>query len=297
MNFSVKMNSVYKCGLLGEKVDYSRSPEIFSHIFALEGIEGDCKTVNCTHAELGACLESMRNDSFNGLSVTIPHKEAIIPFLDEIDDVAGSLGSVNSILLYNGRTSGFNTDTFGFAQPLLPDAVRLKGKTALILGAGGAARSAAYSLAIDFELSELVLVGRNPRRLDQTLTRLSHALPRMEIRCIEWKNDGAIKISDLLSEGRVERASLIVNATPLGGPNQKIESQQSMFASIAKTVVYYDLNYNDNNGLVNAAREHGLRTLNGLPMLIHQALRSYYLWTGHQTPFSEIYARMGAHDS
>ncbi|MCH7879036.1 MAG: shikimate dehydrogenase, partial [candidate division Zixibacteria bacterium] len=93
------MKSVYKCGLLGEKVDYSRSPEIFEHIFACENIEGVWRTVNCAKSELGACLDRLRQESFNGLSVTIPHKEAIIPFLDEIDAVAGSLGSVNSVLL------------------------------------------------------------------------------------------------------------------------------------------------------------------------------------------------------
>ena len=297
MNSAVNAKSVYKCGLLGEQIDYSRSPEIFEHIFALENIDGDCKTVNCAHADLGACLERLRKESYNGLSVTIPHKEAIIPFLDEIDDVAGSLGSVNSVLLQNGRACGFNTDTFGFAQSLLPDAVRLKGKSALILGAGGAARSAAYSLAVDFELSELILAGRNPRRLEQTLTRLSHALPRTQIRCIEWKDNGMINLPDLMSAGGAEKSALIVNATPLGGPNQKLQPDQAMFASISKTAIYYDLNYNDENGLVVAAQANGLRTLNGLPMLIHQALRSYYLWTGYQTPFSEIYARMGAHGS
>lgn len=287
--------SAYKCGLLGEKIDYSRSPEIFEHIFALENIEGDYRTVNCAHEELGACLKRLRDESFDGLSVTIPHKEAIIPFLDEIDDVAGSLGSVNSVLLRNGRARGFNTDTFGFAQPLLPDAVRLKGKTAFILGSGGAARSASYSLAVDFELAELVLAGRNPQRLNQTLTRLSLALPRTRIRSIKWKDRDCPKFAELISQGGAEKVALIVNATPLGGPNQKIQSDDAMFAAIPHTTVYYDLNYNDDNGLVIAAQANGMRTLNGLPMLIHQALRSYYLWTGHHVSYADIYARMGAH--
>lgn len=289
------MKSVYKCGLLGEKVDYSRSPEIFEHIFACENIEGVWRTVNCAKSELGACLDRLRQESFNGLSVTIPHKEAIIPFLDEIDAVAGSLGSVNSVLLRNGRAIGYNTDTFGFVQPLLADAVRLKGKTALILGSGGAARSASYSLTVDCELAELVLAGRNQTRIDHTLTRLKQALPKLKIRCVQWKYEGRPRLADLLSESGLERPALIVNATPLGGPNQKIIPDKAIFASVPSTTVYYDLNYNDDNGLVIAAQENGMRTLDGLPMLIHQALRSYYLWTGHQVPFAEIYARMREH--
>ena len=289
------MNSVYKCGLLGEKVDYSRSPEIFEHIFASENIEGVWRTVNCAKSELGACLDRLRQEAFNGLSVTIPHKEAIIPFLDEIDAVAGFLGSVNSVLLRNGRAIGYNTDTFGFVQPLLADAVRLKGKTTLILGSGGAARSASYSLTVDCELAELVLAGRNQTRMDHTLTRLKQALPKLKIRCVQWKYEGRPRLADLLSEANLERPALIVNATPLGGPNQKIIPDKAIFASVPSTTVYYDLNYNNDNGLVIAAQENGMRTLDGLPMLIHQALRSYYLWTGHQVPFAEIYARMREH--
>ncbi|MFQ5607694.1 MAG: shikimate dehydrogenase family protein [Candidatus Zixiibacteriota bacterium] len=285
----------YKFGLLGEQVDYSRSPEIFRVIFELEQIDGDWRTINCSPEKLEGQVRRLRESAFDAVSVTIPHKEAIIPFLDDIDDVAGALGSANSMLFRNGRISGFNTDAYGFAQPLMSEAPRLKGELALVFGSGGAARSVTYALALDFELAEVILIGRSPRRLENTQTRLSSALPRVRVRTMPWPDGAEIDASVALAGGNTIAPSLIVNATPLGGPNQPLAQSHGAFDDLPTSTIYYDLNYNDDSSLINSARDRGLRALDGLPMLIHQALRSYYLWTGRHVSFEEVWRRMKAH--
>ncbi len=270
----------YTFGLLGERVDYSRSPEIFQSIFAADNVEGTFEIINCPVECLGEKLTELKQSGYDALCVTIPHKEAIVPFLDNVDQVAKALRSVNSVKFTESDICGLNTDTYGFAQPLSAYAQQLKGKTAIVLGAGGAARSVAYSLALDCEIVEVQFFSKGEERLKKTALMLNDVFPKLRIKTNVWTPEQSIPTVDGLA--------IIVNATPLGGPNVAITSTHKLFDNISSATVFYDLNYNG-NGIMTAEAQQVCRvTLDGFPMLIHQALRSYYLWTGRKIEYDTV---------
>jgi len=275
-------------GLLGEQVDYSRSPEIFESIFALDNVAGSFEIINCPVEKLGARLRELQRSGFHALCVTIPHKEAIVAYLDNTDKIAGALRSVNSVKFTESGICGLNTDTYGFVQPLLAHAKALKGKSALILGAGGASRSVAYSLALDCEMSEITFCSRGEERLSQTKEMLQQIFPRLTIRTVSWTTGQALDFTD--------KVALVVNASPLGGPNAPLISAAGLFSALPSGALFYDLNYNGDGVLMCEAAKHCRVVFDGLPMLIHQALRSYYLWTGRKLSYAEVSARVARHE-
>ncbi len=275
---------VYTFGLLGERVDYSRSPEIFQSIFAADNVRGVFDIINCPVERLGQRLKELQQSGYDALSVTIPHKESIVPFLDNIDRIAKALRSVNSIKFAESGICGLNTDTYGFVQQLTPHVRELKGKTAIILGAGGAARSVAYSLALDCEIAEIQFFSKGQERMAKTSAMLKDIFPRLNITCNTW-----LPHQELPSSASV---AIIVNATPLGGPNAPLTATKEMFANLNPSALFYDLNYNGDGAMTDEARKRCRLTFDGLPMLIHQALRSYYLWTGRSISYEAVRARI-----
>ncbi len=277
-------NKRYTFGLLGEQVDYSRSPEIFQSIFAVDNVCGSFEIINCRIEDLKSQLEELRGKGFDALSVTIPHKEAIVPFLQKTDKIARALRSVNSVKLTDTGACGLNTDSYGFAQPLLPYASELKGKLALVLGAGGAARSVAYSLALDSEIGSIEFCSRSAARLEKSASMLTEIFPRLQISTRVWEPTSRLSIDS--------KVGIVVNATPLGGPNVPMPSVCDLFEGFSGGEIFYDLNYNGDDSMKAAAEKHCRVALDGLPMLIHQALRSYYLWTGSSISFDDVNARI-----
>lgn len=277
----------YKFGLLGENVGYSRSSEIFGRILEADDVSGVFETINCGADYLARRALSMADSGFDGFSVTIPHKEAIIPTLKQIDVVASALGAVNSVKITSRGLMGFNTDTYGFTQPLLPSSSKLKGRRAIVLGAGGAARAVIYSLALDFEIESVLMIGRDQKRLASSQSALKTALPRLSLATLEWKT--AINPNLAFSDScALMDTALVVNASPLGGPNSPVEDISCFLQNTPSGLIYYDLNYNTDNALLQRAERQGLDTLSGLPMLIHQALRSYQIWTGREVSFDSV---------
>lgn len=193
------------------------------------------------------------NRDLRGLNVTSPYKEDIIEYLDEVDDIAEEIGAVNTIKVINARTTGHNTDAFGFQKairPLLED----HHETALILGTGGAAEACGYvldKLGIDYSF-----VSRNP--------------------------DGGKTLGfDEVSEGLLSETFLIINATPLGRFPQAETFPDIPYDSLTADHLLFDLVYNPSETLfLKKGREAGAQTENGLNMLHLQAERSWEIWMG-----------------
>lgn len=281
---------MYRFALLGDGVDYSRSPEIFRAIFDCAGVPGEFDTVNCVKEDLAGEIARLRSAGYLALSVTIPHKESVIEHLDEIDTVASAIRSVNSIRLDSEKKVGFNTDVYGFRQELQRYSNELKGSRALVLGAGGAARSAAYALALEYEVGEICFAGRDTGRLDATVATLSQALNKTTLMAQQQTD----LLTRSVSKGCETEVAIIVNATPQGGPNVRVEADSQVFNLLQPGRIYYDLNYNNDNEFLLAARERGLTAIQGLPMLIHQALRSFYLWTGITVEYEAVAQKVAA---
>ncbi len=247
-------------GIIGGNTSYSMSPYIHNAAFTNGGF--DSMFVPFQVADLDRFVnEFVRGTAgidLRGLSVTIPHKVDVIKYLDDLDDSARKIGAVNTIRIDAGRMTGFNTDADGFIKPLREHYPDLRGVSAAIFGAGGAARACAYALVTAG--AELTVFARNAEK--------SRALAR------EFGCRAAMVASD-------DTFEIVVNATPLGttGPHENESSVPDKVMRSAKLA--YDLVYNPfETRFLKDAKAHGLKTLGGFEMLLAQAVRQQEIWTG-----------------
>jgi shikimate dehydrogenase len=268
-------------GLVGHKIGYSKSPDIFSSIFRHSQIDGEFRLFDLTPEAFEGQFRRLLGDSLTGLAVTIPYKQRVMAYLDELDPVAKLLGAVNSISIRNGRTIGFNTDAFGFSLPLRPHAALLNQGSAIIFGSGGGARAAICSLRTDYNLLKFLVVGRSSHKLAQFREAMTECLGNATIDLCLAENTAKIIESSY---------DVVVNCTPLGGWNAPNASPLPEGFRWRKGKVYYDLNYNSGNVLVDEAVREGLSSIDGSGMLVGQAIRSWHLWTGLQAEFDPVYA-------
>lgn len=266
--------------LIGENVAYSKSPAIFEAIFRAVGRAGKFEIASVQQNDLRASLNQLVLEGVRGFAVTIPFKQTVLPILDDLDPVAQKLGAVNSIAVDETRLYGYNTDCYGFALPLAVDGKKNIGTSALIAGCGGAARAVAYALSKDLGVQDLTLLGRSVERLAECKRALEQNLERARVRTVVSGQD-----ADMLNAP----FDVIVNCTPLGGWRHQDATPFPAGVNFTPGKIYYDLNYNDNNRLVAAARDRGMIALDGSAMLVGQAIRSFAIWTDLQAPFDDIY--------
>ena len=214
-------------------------------------------------------------ENFRGLSVTIPHKVAVIPFLDEISKVDEGIGSVNTVIKENGRLKGIGTDGPGGRKALLDAGAQLKDKRILLLGSGGAARALAFDLAHHASASSLSILGVIP----DELARLASNLRAKTTTSIE---DALLDDRTLSAE--MEKADVIIHTTPVGmHPNvDKSLIPKNLFRphQIVMDIVYNPLR----TKLLSDAQDRGLKTVSGLDMFVNQAALQFEAWTGRPAP-------------
>lgn len=266
--------------LIGDEVSYSKSPAIFSAIFKSIGREGHYDIARVNGNSLRSSLNQLVLEGNRGFSVTIPYKQSILECLDDIDPVAQKVGAVNCVSVNESHLHGYNTDCYGFAYSFLSVGKKSIGETALIAGSGGSARAVAYSLYSDFGIRRLTLLGRTMERLEECRKSLQLHFEKLEINTMQAGTTEA-----LLSQ----RYDIVINCTPLGGWRHSESSPFEENIPCAPGGIYYDLNYNQSNRLVARAREQGLTALDGAPMLVAQAIRSFDIWTGIQVRFDDIF--------
>ncbi len=277
------MKDQFRFGVLGHGISYSKSPELFQAIFDIKGVGGTCDVFDIPPDEFVARFPRLVKSGIDGLSVTIPYKKKVVDFLSRVDPVAASLGAVNSIKIDGSNTFGYNTDCYGFAMPLREYREKLNGGSALILGCGGVAGAIVHSLCHDFGIRRLTIVGRTPERLETFATGAGqrHEDVHIETACHPVADDG-----------RSDAWDIIVNGTPLGGWNHPETSPLPDHFTWPRGAIYYDANYNENNRMIKQAQEMGLTAIDGSAMLIWQATRSFFLWTGEEVAFDPVYRRV-----
>jgi len=266
--------------LVGKDIGYSRSPEIFEAIFRQAGRPGRFEVYSMSARELPTRLRQAVLDGVRGFSVTIPFKQEVIGYLDDIDPIAQAVDAVNSIAVEEGRLLGYNTDCHGFSEPLREYRPNIRARTALILGAGGVARAVIYALRRDFDIKRFVVVARSAEKIEQLKKFFESSPHSPEI----IPQPAPMKTGKL-----VERISIAVNCTPLGGWNYPDESLLPKGFDFTSLKVYYDLNYNDDNRTVASARRAGITAIDGCSMLVSQAVRSFDIWTGQSVEFEPIF--------
>ena len=271
-----------RLGIIGYPIGHSISPIFQQAGLDHLGIDATYEKWEVTPERVGDFVAGLRAPGTLGINITVPHKQAVIPFLDEVDEWATAAGAVNTIVNRDGRLTGHNTDGPGFLQALLvetgysPDGTR-----ALILGAGGAARGILLAL-VRGGVDSLVIANRTFERAE-TLAQLASD---------NGVGSEAIPLAgDALTEAAAS-ANLIVNCTTMGmshGPDEHgspISAAQIPATAIVNDVVYTPLL----TPILKEAAVAGATSLGGLHMLVYQGVLSFQMWTGRDAPVDVMLA-------
>lgn len=273
---------IFQLGLIGYPLGHSLSPKI--HTAALEscGVEGSYSLFAISPEDkpaLSSLLNRVRSGEIHGLNVTIPHKQNVIPFLDELTPTATSIGAVNTIYLRDSKLIGDNTDAPGFLSDLkrflTTETQKSRELNSLVLGAGGSARAVVYELLN--EGWNVCLATRRP----ESARQLASSFINHQLRIADFN----------LSNTDLSSISLIVNTTPVGMSPNIHQSPWPDGLPFPPHAAIYDLVYNPRETkLVKDACSQGLLATTGLGMLMEQAALAFEIWTG-QSPSREIMFR------
>ncbi|MBI4355193.1 MAG: shikimate dehydrogenase [Candidatus Omnitrophica bacterium] len=259
-------------GILGYPLKHTLSPAMHNAAFRSLRMDAVYVPFAVTPAQLKTAIAGLRAVGVSGASVTIPHKEACTAWLDGLAGDAAILKTVNTIVVRGGRWVGYNTDGAGFLRALREEMrFEPRGKTACLLGAGGAARAVAYALA-KAGLAKVHLVNRTPARAGSLAALLARHAKQTVVRTAAWRPS---TIAEAAGESH-----LIINATPLERLPLRVEL-------LERSTVVYDLIYHPTR-LVADARRRGCVAANGLGMLLYQGALAFELWTGGHAPVSAM---------
>ena len=259
--------------ILGDPIEHSLSPVMQNAALEAAGIDGLYIPWRVKAAGLATAFESLRGmENFAGANVTLPHKEQAALLVDEVSSDAASVGAVNTIVSRGGRLFGANTDGQGFLRALQEDGGFVpKGRRTIVLGAGGAARAVAWSLA-EAGVAELLVVNRTVERAESLAGLVGRGTGVSAI---------GLGIGDRRIPEKVADCALLVNATSVGlSPSDPTPIDPAL---LRPGVLVYDLIYRPREtALLRAARARGCRAMGGLGMLLYQGALAFELWTGRK---------------
>jgi shikimate dehydrogenase len=262
------------CGVIGNPVEHSLSPAIHNaafHAVSFNGVYLAWRVEAISDAIRG--LRALGN--FLGASVTIPHKVAVMPLLDHVEETARRIGAVNTILCDKGRLAGYNTDATGALRALREGSVDLRGSRVVLLGSGGAARAIAFALSSGTQVSKLTLLG-----IDQT----ERSILARDVREASGLQVEDAPLDEHTLASYLPEADVLVHCTPVG-MSPKNEASCVPSRLLHPRLVVMDIVYNprETRLLMDASRA-GCRTIAGLEMFLHQAVAQFELWTNRPAP-------------
>jgi shikimate dehydrogenase len=260
------------CAIIGDPVEHSLSPVMHNAAFKELGLNLVYVAFTVTSTELKTAVLGAKSLGLRGLNVTMPHKNAIIHYLDEVDSTAKSIGAVNTVLNNQGKLIGYNTDGSGAMIALQENGVYPEEKKLVLLGAGGAAKAIAYQAAQDVE--ELVILNRTAEKAK----KLAEALKSF---------DAKVKAGTLSSEvlkQELPTTDILVNATSAGmHPDVDISPVPSDLLHSDLSVM--DIIYNPlETKLLKDAKSAGAKVVSGIEMLLYQGAVAFEIWTNCPAP-------------
>lgn len=261
------------CGVIGDPINHSLSPIIQNAAFEAVDLNFVFLAYKVKTSGLEDAVNGARALNIRGLNVTMPHKTRIIDFLDRIDLSAQIIKSVNTVLNKENLLFGFNTDGVGALRALKENGVEPKGRKVLLLGAGGAARAIAYTLAK--EADELVVLNRT--------VKSSHNLAKLLEKTVGKKVvAGSLSISDI--QRNLQDSDILINATSVGMKPKPQESPVPI-KLLRRDLSVMDIVYNPiETRLIKDAKSMGAVVIGGIEMLIYQGAASFEIWTGKSAP-------------
>ncbi|MEN6355472.1 MAG: shikimate dehydrogenase [Armatimonadota bacterium] len=261
-------------GVFGHPIAHSLSPVMQNAAIEALGIDYVYVPFHVLPNDLEKAVHGIRALNIAGVNVTIPHKENIIAYLDEVSERSMRIRSVNTVINKDGHLVGDTTDGRGFLKSAQAEWGKLDGKKVLLLGAGGSAKAVSFALA---EIGcEIVIANRTFGRARELVEGLNTVFGRDAARAIGMQREA---LAD-----EAQSADLLVNTTSVG-MSPDIDSTPIPGDLLHSNLLVYDLVYNPSTSrLVRQARERGARAVNGLGMLVHQGALSLEMWTGRQAP-------------
>ncbi len=261
------------CGVIGDPIEHTLSPIMHNAAFNALNLDYVFLAFKVKPTEVENAINGMRALNIRGLNVTMPHKTPVLKYLDRTDLSAQIINSVNTILNRDNKLFGFNTDGVGALKALRENGVELKGRKVLLLGAGGAARAIAYTMAK--EADELAVLNRSLK-------------PAQELAKLLEKTANKKIVSGSLSPKEIQQnlqdSDVLINATSVG---MKPKAEESPVAPrlLRPNLAVMDIVYNPiESKLAKEAKVAGAKVVSGVEMLIYQGAASFEIWTGKSAP-------------
>lgn len=256
--------------IIGDPVQHSLSPVMHNSAFSALGINSSYISFRVSSRELKASIESLKSIGIAGFNVTIPHKISILPYLDVLDNTASKSNAVNTVKNEGGQLIGYNTDLYGFIQPLYKRNIDFKGIKILIMGAGGAAYAIVTALSYEKEIDEIIIVNRSTQNASNLV---QHGLKLG----LNTHKDDFNNLPKLALQ-----SDLIVNATSIGLNN---ESSPIGRENINPKSIVYDIIYKPIiTDLLGKAKDVNAKVVYGYEMLLAQGAQAFKIWTGLDAP-------------
>jgi len=261
------------CAIIGDPVEHSLSPVMHNAAFKELGLNLVYVAFTVTRNELKDAISSARSLGLQGLNVTMPHKNAVITYLDETDSTAKAIGAVNTILNDKGKLIGFNTDGIGAMRALKENGIPPDGKKMLLLGAGGAAKAIAFQAAQEVE--ELVILNRTSEKAEKLAELLRKKFGN--------KVKGRTLSAEVLTK-EMKTTDILVNATSVG-MHPDVNRSPVPSDLLRSGLCVMDIIYNPlETKLVTDANTVGAKVALGIEMLLYQGAVAFEIWTKHTAP-------------
>ncbi len=268
-------------GIIGYPLSHSVSPAMHNAAFKHLGLDWEYLPFEVKPEDLEKKISGLKEKGLVGFNVTIPHKETILPMLNFVNKLPKIIGAVNTVRIDEDRLIGFNTDGAGFIESLRIDAgVDPKGKGAVLLGAGGAARAVAVMLAEE-KAASITLTDIDTKK-GEALAAYIGSLFKSAVNFIPPKGSG-------LKEA-IAKADILINATPIGMHPKEDKCPIDENTELRAQSTVFDLIYNPpETKLMKLAKKQGLKAVNGLGMLVRQGALSFTIWTGREPPIDVMF--------
>ena len=253
-----------KLGLVGDPISHSLSPIIHSTVMKNLNKPFSYELYNIKKGNLELFISKVKEENITGFNVTMPHKVDIIEFLDELDNESLTYNSVNTVKYENGKLYGYNTDADGFIMSFENESISLKDKNILILGAGGVTNTIAVKIA-KYIPEKIVILNRNISKAQDVCTIVKNNI-NVDIKSDNFDTETIANYA--------QYANVLINTTPLGMHGVSEDFKDITFLeNLNRSAIVYDLIYNPRQTkLLKHASKLGLKTMNGLEMLINQAI-------------------------
>jgi shikimate dehydrogenase len=267
-------------GLIGWPVGHSISPAMHNAAFAQLGLDWAYVPLPVQPNHVREALQGVAALGFAGVNVTVPHKQAVIRYMDELSDAAQVIGAVNTIHLKDGKLIGLNTDAYGFLNALLEAGCNPKGMRVAVLGAGGAARAVVFALC-RAEAAAVTLFNRTTTRAELLVDDLTEAFPDSRLNFAPFTSPDLQQLGDAVD--------LVVNTTSVGMSPHIDDCPWPDDVPIPANATFNDLVYNPRETVfLRRARQAGRPTIDGVGMLVHQGAFAFETWTGHKPPINAM---------